>query len=124
MRFLRSADIDVVWYGNFVDQGWYDDQEVVNDATWIFPGELALKSCQYAVEQAPDVDAVLVNGMSNYRNADGLPQRFATLAAGIEAAIERPLIAADISLYWQIYRTLGVAPIGTQGSLLSSLQES
>jgi len=122
VRFLRSAGIDVVWYGNFVDQGFYNDQEVVNEMTWIFPGDLALKSCQHAVEQAPDVDAVLVNGMSNYVNDDGLPQRFVSLAADIEAEIDTPVLAADITLYWQIYRTLGVAPEGRQGSLLSSLQ--
>ena len=123
VRFLRSAGIDVVWYGNFVDQGWYDDQEVVNEATWIFPGELALDSCRYVVEQAPDVDAVLINGMSNYRNADGLPQRFVSLAADIEAEVDKPILAADITLYWQIFRTLKAAPHGPQGSLLTSLQE-
>lgn len=124
VRFLRSADIDVVWYGNFVDQGWYDNQAQVNDLTWIFPGELALNSMRHAIEQAPDVDAILVNGMSNYRDASGLPQRLVSLAADLEAEVETPVIAADISLYWQIFRTLGVEPIGRQGSLLSSLQAS
>ena len=33
-----------------------------------------------------------------------------------------PIIASDISLYWQIFRTLGVEPLGHQGSLLASLQ--
>lgn len=122
VRFLRSADIEVVWYGNFVDQGWYDTQEEVNDRTWIFPGDLALASMQYTLDQADDVDAVVVNGMSNYRNSDGLPQRLVSLAADIEAAIDKPVISADISLYWQIFRTLCVAPEGRQGSLLSSLQ--
>lgn len=124
VRFLRSADIDVVWYGNFVDQGWYDNQAQVNDLTWIFPGELALNSMRHTIEQAPDVDAILVNGMSNYRDASGLPQRLVSLAADLEAEVETPVIAADISLYWQIFRTLGVEPMGRQGSLLSSLQAS
>ena len=123
VRFLHSADIDVVWYGNFVDQGWYDDQDVVNEMTWIFPGDLALKSTALAVEQAPEADAVLVNGMSNYRNPEtGLPQRFVSLAADIEAEVGKPVLAADLTLYWQIFRTLGVEPVGRQGSLLSSLQ--
>ncbi len=124
VRFLRSADIDVVWYGNFVDQGWYETQQEVNDHTWIFPAELALDSMRHTIEQAPDVDAVLVNGMSNYRDAVGLPQRLVSLAADIEADIEKPVLAADITLYWQIFRTLGVAPLGRHGSLLTSLQGS
>jgi hypothetical protein len=122
VSFLRSADIDVVWYGNFVDQGWYETQEEVNDQTWIFPGELALDSMRHAVEQAPHVDAVLVNGMSNYRDADGLPRRLVGLAADIEAQISTPVLAADLTLYWAIFTTLGVAPLGKQGSMLSSLQ--
>jgi hypothetical protein len=122
VRFLRSADIDVVWYGNFVDQGFYPTQDEVNDHTWIFPGQLALDSMRHTKERAPDVDAILVNGMSNYRNEAGLPQRLVSLAADIEAEIETPVLAADLTLYWRILSTLGVAPVGRQGSLLSALQ--
>lgn len=103
----------------------HETREVVEpdqQTKWIFPGDLAFKSTRYAVDQAPDVDAVLVNGMSNYRDVDGLPRRFVSLAAEIEAEVEVPVIAADISLYWQVFRTLGVEPVGRHGSLLSSLQ--
>jgi len=122
VRFLRSADIDVVWYGNFVDQGLYGDQATVNELTWIFPGEYALESTRRTLEAAGDVDAVLVNGMSNYRGDDGLPQRFVSLVADIEAEVDVPVVAADVSLYWAVFRTLGVEPVGRHGSLLSSLQ--
>ena len=57
VRFLRSAGIDVVWAGNFVDQGFFDDQQIVNDHTWIFPGDLAARSFSYVAKEAPDVDA-------------------------------------------------------------------
>ena len=124
VRFLRSADIDVVWYGNFVDQGWYPTQQEVNDLTWIFPGELALDSMRYTLDEAPDVDAILVNGMSNYRDASGQPRRLVSLVAEIEAAIDKPIVSADVSLYWAMLRTLGVTPVGPQGSLLSSLPGS
>ncbi len=123
-RFLRSADIDVVWAGNFVDQGWYQDQQTVNAMTWIFPGDLALKSMQRTLEAAPDVDAIVVNGMPNWRRDDGLPQRTVALAADLEASVDTPIIAADLALYWNLFRTLGVAPLGSQGSLLTSLQTS
>ena len=53
---------------------------------------------------------------------DGLPERIVALAAEIEAEIDTPVIASDISLYWQIFRTLGVEPTGSHGSLLASLQ--
>ena len=40
-RFLRQAGFDVLYCGNFVDQGFYATQEEVNALNWIFPGELA-----------------------------------------------------------------------------------
>lgn len=122
VRFLRSADIDVVWFGNFVDQGLYDTQSEVNDLTWIFPGELAEKSMRHAAEQARGAEAILVNGMSNYRDREGLPRRLVSLVRDLEVAVDRPILSTDITLYWQIFRTLGVAPIGEHGSLLTSLQ--
>ena len=122
VRFLRSAGIDVVWYGNFVDQGFYETQEEVNDLTWIFPGSLALDSMRHTLDRAPEVDAILVNGMSNYRSTSGLPQRLVSLAADIEAEIDTPILAADITLYWRIFTTLGLAPQGRHGTVLGALQ--
>ena len=46
-RFLRTAGFDLVYVGNFVDQGFYPSQRQVNDLTWIFPGSLAEKSMMY-----------------------------------------------------------------------------
>ena len=121
VRFLRSAGLDVVWYGNFVDQGLFDDQETVNDQTWIFPGELAAESMQRVADAAPEAEAILVNGMPNWRRADGLPERTVSRAAELEAAIDRPIIAADLALYWAVFSSIGVAPEGPQGRLLASL---
>ena len=124
VRFLRSAGLDVVWYGNFVDQRLYADQNTVNECSWIFPGDYALESCRRTLEQSGPVDAVLINGMSNYVGQDGIPERFVSLASGIERELDVPILAADITLYWQIFRTLGVAPGGDHGSLLNSLTAS
>jgi len=123
VRFLRSAGIDVVWAANFVDQGWYSTSEEVHERCWIFPGELAMGSMRRAAEAAPDVDAILVNGMPNWRDVDGLPQRTVSLAADLESAVGLPILASDITLYWAILRRIGVAPLGCHGSLLASLQE-
>jgi len=124
VRFLRSAGLDVVWYGNFVDHGLYADQSTVNECSWIFPGDYALESCRRTLERSGPVDAVLVNGMSNYVRQDGIPERFVSLASGIERELDVPVLAADITLYWQIFRTLGLAPVGDHGSLLNSLTAS
>ncbi len=121
VRFLKEAGFNVVYYGNFVDQGFYASQEEVNALTWIFPGELAEKSMAYVAEQAPEADAIVVNGMPNWRRADGLPQRALHLVDGLEAAIGKPIVSSDFALYWRIFKTLGVRPERCAGRLLSTL---
>ena len=43
--------------------------------------------------------------------------------AEMEALVETPILAADCTLCWSIYRTLGIGPVGSgNGSLLDSLR--
>ena len=121
-RFLRDAGFDLVYAGNFVDLGFYATQEEVNALTWIFPGELAAQSCRRALERAQGAEALVINGMPNFRREDGLPQRIVSLDAGLEAQIGVPIISSDTALYWRIFKTLGIAPTGRRGRLLASLQ--
>jgi len=121
-RFLREAGFDLVYFGNFVDLGFYETQEECNEQTWVFPGEFASESMRRVVEKAPDVDAVVVNGMPNFRRAsDGLPQRIVSLEVELEADIGKPIVSSDTALYWRIFKTLGLKPTTRQGQLLSSL---
>ncbi len=122
VRFLRDAGFDVLYHGNFVDLGLIATQEEVNEATWIFPGALAERSMRLAAERAPQADAIVVTGMPNFRRADGLPQRVVGLTPALEAKLGVPIVSSDAALYWRIFKTLGVAPQGRQGRLLSSLQ--
>ncbi|MGI9449438.1 MAG: hypothetical protein ACR2QH_02100 [Geminicoccaceae bacterium] len=121
-RFLREAGFDLVYVGNFVDQGFFETQVQVNELTWIFPGELAARSIQFVAEQAPDVDAYVVNGMPNFRRTDGLPERMVSLEVELEALVNKPIVSSDTALYWRIFKTLRLAPIGEHGRLLSSLR--
>ena len=120
-RFLRDAGFNLVYAGNFVDLGMYETQEQVNDQTWIFPGDMAVQSMQRLAELAPNVDAYVVNGMPNFRRADGVPQRMVSREVELEALVGKPIIASDTALYWRIFKTLGTAPVTPQGYLLSQL---
>ncbi len=122
VRFLRQAGFDVLYYGNFVDQGLIATQEEMNEATWIFAGALGEASMRYVAEKAPEADAIVVNGMPNFRRADGLPQRMVGLARAMEEEIGKPIVASDTALYWRMLKTLGLAPLGSQCRLLASLQ--
>ncbi|MCP4981892.1 MAG: hypothetical protein GY935_15535 [Gammaproteobacteria bacterium] len=121
-RFLTEAGFDLVYFANFTDMGFFKTQQECNDCIWIFDGDLALKSMQYVVEQAPNVDAIVVNGMPNFRRADGLPQRIVSLDRELEASVGKAIVSSDTALYWRIFKSLGTAPVADQGQLLSSLQ--
>lgn len=121
--FLKEAGFDVLWAGNFVDQGWFASQQEVNDQRWCFDGELAQKSFDYVAEKAPNADAYLANGMANFRRAgDGLAQRFVALEVELEQRLGKPVITHDNALYWRLFKTLELAPTTHQGALLSSLK--
>ncbi len=123
VSFLREAGFNVVWAGNFFDQGWFPSQQAVDDCIWCFDEELLWKSFDYVAEQAPGVDAYLINGMSNYRRpSDGLARRPLHHVAGLEERLGKPVIGHDIALYWRIFTTLGIAPERGEGQLLSSLE--
>ena len=122
-RFLKEAGFDLVYAGNFVDQGFYATQEEVNALTWIFPHELAQRTMDYVAEQAPTAEAIVVNGMCNWRRAeDGLPKRALAYTPSWEAKLGKPVIASDTALHWRIFKTLGIAPEGDHGRLLNSLR--
>lgn len=120
-RFLGSAGLDVAWAGNFVDQGLYGHQQDVNDCHWIFPDEVAIESVMRTAEQAPDAEAIVVNGMPNWRRPDGIPERTVHRVEAMEAAIGKPIVSSDFALYWAIFRTLGIRPEHAPGVLLSTL---
>jgi len=120
--FLQEAGFDVLWAGNFHDQGWFASQDDVNDHRWVFDGDLALKSFEYVADQAPNADAYLINGMCNFRSGpNGQPQRPVHLTRDLETALGKPVIGHDNALYWRIFKTLGLAPTTPHGQLLDSL---
>lgn len=121
--FLKEAGFDVLWAGNFHDQGWFATQQEINDCIWCFDGALAKKSFAYVADKAPQADAYLINGMCNFRrDGDQLAQRPVHLEIELEDMLGKPMISHDNALYWRIFKSLGVAPVTRQGSLLSSLK--
>lgn len=123
VNFWKEAGFDVLWAGNFVDQGWFETQEEVDSMHWCFDGDLARKSFEYVADKAPDADVYLINGMCNFRRAgDELAQRPVHLEADLEEVLGKPVIGHDTALYWRIFKTLGLAPTTRQGRLLSSLK--
>ena len=120
-RFLRQAGFDLLYCGNFVDLGLYATQEEVNEKTWIFPGDMAARSTERVAEVAPQADAIVINGMPNFRSDDGIPRRINSLEVELEEAIGKPIVASDSALYWRIFKTLGIGPTTRQGRLLSTL---
>ena len=98
--FLREAGFDVLWAGNFHDQGWFASQQEINDCIWCFDGDLAERSFAYVAEQAPQADAYLINGMCNFRSGPGgLAERPVHLETRLEAMLGKPVVGHDTALY-------------------------
>ncbi|MBC6438391.1 MAG: hypothetical protein GDA52_09735 [Rhodobacteraceae bacterium] len=122
VAFLEEAGFDVLWAGNFVDQGWFTDQDTVNAQRWIFDDDLACRSFDYVAEQAPRAEAYLINGMCNFRTGPaGQPQRPLHLTPQLEARLGKPVLGHDTALYWRIFKSLGIAPAQPMGRLLRTL---
>jgi len=120
--FLKEAGFDVVWAGNFADQGWFNSQADVNACRWVFDADLAKKSFRYVAEQAPQADVYLANGMCNFRSGPaGQPQRMLHQTVELEELLGKPVVAHDTALYWRILKTLSLAPTGNYGHLLNRL---
>ena len=120
--FLKEAGFDIVWAGNFHDQGWFKTQQEVDDCIWCFDEELLWKSFDYVADKAPRADAYLINGMSNYRRpSDGLARRPVHHTAALEARLGKLVVGHDTALYWRLFKTLGVKPAIVNGQLLASL---
>ena len=121
-NFLKEAGFDVIYAGNFADQGWFDSQQAINDCRWVFDGELARKSFEYVAEQAPNADAYLANGMCNFRTGpNGQPQRMMHQTVALESMLGKPVVAHDTALYWRVFKTLSLAPTQSLGILLNQL---
>ena len=120
--FLKEAGFDVLYAGNFYDQGWFETQQQVNDCRWVFDADLVIKSFTYVAEQAPEADVYLANGMVNFRTGpNGLPQRMLHQTPMLEDLLGKPVVAHDTALYWRVFKTLGLKPTGNHGQLLQSL---
>ena len=119
--FLRSGGLDVQYAGNFVDLGMLDTQEDCNARHWCFPESFAVESVVRTAERAPDADIIVINGMPNFRADDGVAERALHHIEAMEAAVGKPVIASDTTLYWAMFRSLGVSPTLAPGRLLESL---
>ena len=72
-------------------------------------------------ELAPQAEAIVVNGMPNFRRSDGQPQRIVSVQTQLEALTGKPIVSSDSALYWRIFKTLDLVPTQPHGCLLSKL---
>ena len=127
INYYVSADLDLQYAGNFVDLGLMATQEEVNDRHWCFPEHFAVESVVRTAERAPDAEVIVINGMPNFRRDDdgtdmaGVAERCLHHIEAMEAAVGKPVVASDTTLYWALFRELGVTPTYVPGELLSRL---
>jgi len=82
---------------------------------------MAQVSTTRALESGSRASAVVVTGMPDRRREDGLPQRTLMLAPRLEAALDVPVVSADLARYWAIFHGLGISPRRGTRSVLAML---
>ena len=123
IRFLRQGGFEVVSYGNFAELGAYPSQAALDEENFVVPEQVIFDTMARLAERAPDVDAYYISGVVCLaRPGDGLRQRILHLETRLEDLVGKPVVASDTALYWRLFKTLGLAPVGRRGRLLSSLQ--
>lgn len=116
-RFLEQAGFEILWSGNVIDQGLYDnlDQqlEVEEKTLWDYPARDVIQACYLAHKAAPNAQAVVQTG-SGFRT---LPH-----IQAIEGMMGIPLISSDVSLYWAMLRDLNTdVAVHDHGQLMATL---
>lgn len=116
-RFLEQAGFEILWSGNVIDQGLYEnlDQQLdVEDKTlWDYPARDVIRACHMAKEAAPNAQAVVQTG-AGFRT---LPH-----IEAIEGMMGIPLVPSDVSLYWAMLRDLNLnVKIPGRGQLMATL---
>ena len=116
VSFLESAGFELVWTGDIIDQGIVADsaeRQAIEDATgWDYPDDIVEQTCVDAARRAPDCDAVLQTGAG---------MRTSHVAAAVEAATGKPLVATDTSLHWAIMQRANLRARPGSGQLLDQL---
>lgn len=116
-RFLEQAGFEIVWSGNVIDQGLYENLEqqldVEEKTHWDYPARDVIQACVLAQQAAPDAQAVVQTG-SGFRT---LPHIDA-----IEGMMGLPLVSSDVALYWAMLRDLNMdVTVHNRGQLMSTL---
>jgi len=122
IRFLRQGGINVPRFGNFADLGAYPSQAALDAENFIVPETVIFDTMQRLAEEVPDADAYYITGVACFAPADGSPyRRVVHIERQLEELVGKPVVASDTALYWRVFKTLGIAPDGERGKLLSSL---
>ncbi|MDA1035327.1 MAG: aspartate/glutamate racemase family protein [Chloroflexi bacterium] len=98
---LRNAGLDIPYMENWVAQGVFSSQAESDRVAWDYEPEPAEAGILRAAEAMPDADAIFALG-GGVRTID--------IAAKIESRIGKPVIGADVAMYWRAFQHLGLRP--------------
>ncbi len=112
-RFLEDAGIRVLAMENWTSQGFFKSQESVVDNQWRYPMSYTYRATKLVASHTPDADCIIISG-GGVRTTD--------IAQPLEYDLQKPVIASNEALFWDIFNRMGMhEPIEGKGSLLASL---
>lgn len=111
LKFLAPLNYSIESCQTFVEQEIFESQEDVDARHYHFSEAEIKQSILQTRAAAPNADVLLVGGAG---------VRFINIIDELEAELGIPLISADVSLYWSVFRALGIRPLNKNlGTLLN-----
>ena len=111
--FLEQAGIKVLAMQNWTTQGLFSSQKNLEEIGWRYPMSYTYQAAKLVAQEAPGADCIVVSG-GGVRTIDVIEP--------LEYDLQKPVIASNEALFWDIFNNLGIhEPILGKGSLLASL---
>ena len=111
--FLEQAGIKVLAMQNWTTQGLFSSQRNLEELSSMYPMSYTYQAAKLVAREAPRADCIVVSG-GGVRTAD--------LVEPLEYDLQKPVIASNEALFWDIFNNLGIhEPIRGRGSLLATL---
>jgi maleate cis-trans isomerase len=112
-RFLEAGGIRVLVMKNWVDQGRFAEESLMNPPKLWYPASYAYQSAREVAAEAPDADCIIMSGAAVHTM---------DIIKPLENDLQKPVISSDSAFFWNLLCLLGVRDTtGGWGSLLDSL---
>lgn len=122
LSFLSTSPLEILDAANLVEQGFFESERAMRDEGWIFDEGILPLAVERSLEKAPKAEAILIMAEPCWTKADGSVANVMAYVDALEEKFGVPIIDGEMTLFWSVYKSIGVMPSEVSGTLLKRLQ--